>query len=295
MTSFLKAFMLQIITKVVEIQRLIHQERNSGAKIGFVPTMGALHAGHLSLIERSRTENQITVCSIFVNPTQFNDKADFSRYPRTIESDSAILQSSGCQFLFLPDIEEIYPTESSKTIDFTVGTLGDVLEGVHRPGHFNGMATVVKRLFDIVKPDKAYFGNKDFQQFLIVKKLVLDCHIPVEVIPCPTLREADGLAMSSRNALLSAEQRLEATFLYQMLQKAKDLILTQSHKRQDIINIILRDFLANGNFTVDYFDICSVETLQPLEDFANKEIVICVAAYLGKIRLIDNILLNTAE
>ena len=283
--------MLLTTTKVFEVQNFLTLERQNNKSIGFVPTMGALHEGHLSLIRRSRSENDVTVASIFVNPTQFNDSADFDRYPRTVEKDSAMLKEAGCQVLFYPSESEIYPSESYKKVDFNPGILGEVLEGRHRPGHFSGVAAVVKRLFEIVRPDNAYFGQKDFQQFLIIKKLNEHFGFPISVNMCPTLREADGLAMSSRNMLLSPSDRAKAPFLHQMLQKATELILTQNHGREQIISEIMSDFTANGNFTIDYFDICSTESLLPANIPMEKNIIICVAAFLGKIRLIDNILI----
>jgi pantoate--beta-alanine ligase len=284
--------MLQILAKANDVQSVVTTLRRENKKIGFVPTMGALHSGHISLIKSSLLENDFTVCSIFVNPTQFNDKADYGRYPRSIEQDSKMLEAAGCNLIFLPSEEEIYPDESFKTIDFDTGALSDSMEGKYRPGHFKGVATVVKRLFDIVQPDNAYFGQKDYQQYLIIQKLVKDFNIQVKITLCPTLREADGLAMSSRNMLLTEEERLQAPFIYHMLQLAKDMWLQKNAKQDLIINTILSEFKLNGNFQPDYFDICSAESLQPISDLSNKDIVICVAAFLGKVRLIDNLLIK---
>ena len=283
--------MLDLTTKVYDVQNILSVERRNNKSIGFVPTMGALHEGHLSLIRRSRSENDVTVASIFVNPTQFNDSSDYARYPRTIEKDRAMLEEAGCNILFCPPESEIYSSPELKNIDFNPGTVADVLEGAHRPGHFQGVAAVVKRLFDIIQPDNAYFGAKDYQQLLIIKKLVQFYHLPIQVIGCETLREPNGLAMSSRNMLLSPAERSEAAFLYQMLQKAKGLVLSGKTDKQGIIDIIMTDFEQNGNFKLDYFDICSAESLQSASDLSQKDLVMCVAAFLGKVRLIDNIVL----
>ncbi len=283
--------MLDLTTKVYDVQNILSIERRNNKSIGFVPTMGALHEGHLSLIRRSRSENDVTVASIFVNPTQFNDSSDYARYPRTIEKDRAMLEDAGCDILFCPPENEVYPSPDLKNIDFNPGSVADVLEGAHRPGHFQGVAAVVKRLFDIIQPNNAYFGAKDYQQLLIIKKLVQFYHLPIQVIGCETLREPDGLAMSSRNMLLPPDDRDKAAFLYQMLQKAKGLILSEKIDKQGIIDIIMTDFEQNGNFKLDYFDICSAESLQTVTDLRNNDLVICVAAFLGKVRLIDNIII----
>ncbi|MCX6352880.1 MAG: pantoate--beta-alanine ligase [Bacteroidetes bacterium] len=279
--------MLQKATKVYEVQDFISLQKSAGKKIGFVPTMGALHQGHLSLIEKSNTETDVTVCSIFVNPTQFNNAGDFNRYPRNIEEDLEMLSLSGCDFVFFPMPEEMYPDGEFKTINFHAGSLGEVMEGKHRPGHFEGVAAVVKRLFDIVNPDIAFFGLKDFQQVAIIKKMVADFNLSVKIIGCPTIREMDGLAMSSRNKLLNADQRIKAAFIYKILKEAVFEFKTQPAKA--VIQHALADFAANGSFAIDYFDICSAETLLPITNYTPQTpAVICIAAYLGEVRLIDN-------
>src|ERR1700751_2518908 len=211
-----------IICKTIqEIRDFEGKLTNAGKQIGFVPTMGALHKGHISLIEQSKKACDITVCSIFVNPNQFNDKNDLARYPRMPEKDCKMLEENGCDIVFMPSEEEIYPVPDTRVFDF--GMIDKVLDGAHRPGHFNGVAQVVSRLFDIVKPDRAYFGLKDYQQVLIIKKMVEQLHLPVEIVACPILREPDGLAMSSRNTLLSAEERKAASLIPKLMQEAKTL------------------------------------------------------------------------
>lgn len=293
MGIFASYYMLISFDKVADLQQYISEKRQQNKSIGFVPTMGALHKGHISLIQRSREENDITVVSIFVNPTQFNDQGDFNRYPRTIEKDKSLLAAAGCDCLFTPTVEEIYPSESFKKTEFSEGKLGERLEGKYRPGHFKGVATVVKRLFEIVTPDKAYFGQKDYQQCLIIKKLVKDFNIPVKIVMCPILREENGLAMSSRNQLLSAEEMEQAAFLYNLLQAAAIKIKGGNHDAEAIRKWAMTEFSKNRNFEADYFDICSENDLSPLTKLEEgMKVVICTAAFLGKVRLIDNIIIE---
>lgn len=271
---------------IKEISAYLGQQKTLGKSIGFVPTMGALHEGHLELMQRAKKENNLLVVSIFVNPVQFNNADDLKKYPRTLKDDTKKLENVGCDVLFAPEADEMYPEKVTKQYDF--GQLDKVMEGAFRPGHFNGVAIVVKKLFDIVSPDRAYFGEKDFQQLTIIKKLVEMEKIPVEIVPCPIVRETDGLAMSSRNRLLSSEERKIAPFIYKTLQEAK---LRRNHicanpLRQMIINI----FEGNENFRLEYFDIVNDETLQPVNGWNDKVgTMACVAVWLGNIRLIDNI------
>ena len=202
---------MQVIKHIVDLRTILDIKINEGVKIGFVPTMGALHEGHLSLVEKAGRETDFVVVSIFVNPTQFNDKGDLERYPRNLEKDVALLTPTPCKLVFAPEVEEIYPEPDSRQFNF--GTLEEVMEGKFRPGHFNGVAQVVSRLFDVVKPDKAFFGEKDFQQLAIISEMVRRMNIPVEIVPCAIVRESDGLAMSSRNMLLSPEQRKNAVHI----------------------------------------------------------------------------------
>ncbi len=269
-----------------EISEKTEQLRGEGKSIGFVPTMGALHRGHLSLIERANNETDILVVSVFVNPLQFNNTGDLTSYPRDLQADKKILETVGCDIIFVPDEKEMYPKPTTEKYNF--GTLETVMEGTFRPGHFNGVAIVVKRLFDIINPHRAYFGEKDYQQLTIIRKLVETEKIAVEIVSCPTLREDDGLALSSRNANLTTEQRKEASFIFQTLQLAKKRKnhICPAHLRQLIINI----FDANKNFKLEYFEIVDDKTLQPIMAWeSSKGMIAFVAVWLGKVRLIDNI------
>ncbi len=277
---------MKLFSSVKDIQVFINEQKSLGKSIGFVPTMGALHEGHLSLMRKAKAENDLLVVSIFVNPIQFNNQNDLQKYPRNLKNDSQILETIGCDILFAPNEKEMYPEPIEKKYDF--GPLAEVMEGKFRPGHFNGVAIVVKRLFDIVKPTRAYFGEKDYQQLAIIKKLVEIENLAVEIVPCPIVRDNDGLAMSSRNRLLTPEQRKEAPFIYKTLQEAK---LRRQHicanpLRQMIINL----FEGNENFRLEYFDIVDDINLQSINGW-NKKVgtMAFVAAWLGDVRLIDNI------
>jgi pantoate--beta-alanine ligase len=285
--------MLLTLDKVHELQEVIGHERKSGKKTGFVPTMGALHAGHLSLITRSLAENDITVCSIFINPTQFNDREDFRLYPRTFEKDKQLLEQSGCHILFNPTVEEVYPEEKYRYIDFNPGTIAQVLEGRFRPGHFDGMAAVVKRLFEIVQPDNAYFGQKDYQQYLIVRKMTEYYDLPLHLVMCPIYREQNGLAMSSRNERLSPEERQKAGLIYRSLQEAASMLRSGHYTPAQVKDRGISLLSSEGNFQIDYFDICSANDLRPIELWKPGErLIICTAVIVGKVRLIDNILVD---
>jgi pantoate--beta-alanine ligase len=280
---------LLIFTKIAELQAFLRQRKAGNASIGFVPTMGALHKGHVSLVERSKAQTDITVCSIFVNPTQFNDKADLRRYPRMPEKDIEMLLASGCDVLFMPAVEEIYPDPQPFSFDF--GHLNQILEAAHRPGHFNGVAQVVKRLFEIVEPHKAFFGSKDYQQVLIVKALVKQLGLFVEVIACPSIREADGLAMSSRNTLLNADERKTAAFIPLILLEAKELALRKGIPEAKAYVEARTSSLPL--MKPEYYEICDAATLLPLNQTGTGSGAISLfAAYAGRIRLIDNLLLN---
>jgi pantoate--beta-alanine ligase len=250
--------------------------------------MGALHAGHLSLVKRARKENDVTIASVFVNPTQFNDKNDLENYPRSPEQDVALLEESGCDYAFLPGVEEIYPEEDKRVFDF--GYAGSVMEGERRPGHFDGVARVVSKLFDIVNPDRAYFGQKDFQQVVIIRQLVQQLHYNVEIITCPIVRETDGLAMSSRNALLSAEQRACAPHVYQTLKRAAEMATSTSV--EELKAWVTREIDTSPCLKTDYFEIVDSVGLRPVRSWQEEgEKVGCVAVHAGKIRLIDNIVI----
>jgi pantoate--beta-alanine ligase len=261
----------------------------SSVIIGFVPTMGALHEGHLSLVNQAVAETDIVVVSIFVNPTQFNDSGDLEHYPRTLNADLQLLEKTGCQIVFAPKVSEIYPEPDKRKFSF--GALETVMEGKHRPGHFNGVAQVVSKLFEIVKPNKAYFGLKDFQQLAIIKNMVVQLNLPVEIIPCQIVREKSGLAMSSRNELLSAEERKNAAIISETLFKAKELASEKSVK--ELENWIVETINKNKYLNVEYVDIVDDIQLQPVESWNEKVVkVCCVAVFCGKVRLIDNIVFN---
>jgi pantoate--beta-alanine ligase len=273
-----------------DLDTIIRNQSFGNQKIGFVATMGALHKGHISLIERSKRENDTTVCSIFVNPKQFNDKNDLLNYPKPIEKDIIILEEAGCDALFLPDPEEIYPKDY-KELGIDLGTLETILEGAMRPGHFKGVALVVKRLFECVKPDKAYFGQKDFQQTLVVKQLVKQFNLPIEIIVNDILREDNGLAMSSRNVRLKEEHKLNAGFIYETLLKLKSNALQMS--LPDALNIACDEINKQEGANIEYFEIVDPENLKKLVSVSEnqKAVALIVVNYYG-VRLLDNIIIN---
>jgi pantoate--beta-alanine ligase len=276
---------MKLVSTIQELQTEIQHLAN-GKTVGFVPTMGALHAGHISLVKQAVLENPVVVVSIFVNPTQFNDPADLERYPRTLENDMKLLELTGCSIVFAPNAKEVYPEPDKRKFNF--GKLEEVMEGKHRPGHFNGVAQVVSRLFDMVKPTKAYFGLKDFQQLAIVKNMVKQLQLPVEIVPCAIIREKSGLAMSSRNELLTEEQRKNATLISETLFKAKELKWQKSV--QEITDWVTETINKNPFLDVEYFEIVDDEQLQPVKSWDEKSTKVgCVAVFCGKIRLIDNI------
>ena len=277
---------MKVFNTINETHSWIRAQKDLGLSVGFVPTMGALHEGHLSLIRNSKADNDITVCSIFVNPIQFNNKQDLEKYPSTMEADLKMLVELSCDAVFTPTPEEMYPEEANKTYDF--GMLDKVMEGAFRPGHFNGVAIVVKKLFDITIPDRAYFGEKDFQQLCIIQDLVQQENMDVEIIPCPTLREADGLAMSSRNTRLNPEQRAIAPVIYKTLQTIKEEM-----KDKGVLKIkewVKQKINKNPEMQLEYIDIVNSRTLLPVDRISDQEeLRVCIAAFLGNVRLIDNI------
>ena len=274
-------------SKIVDTQTFLYQQKTNGLKIGFVPTMGALHEGHLELMRRAKQENDILVASIFVNPIQFNNKEDLKKYPRNLNRDAELLKSVGCDVLFAPDTKEMYPEgQISKSYDF--GDIDHVMEGSSRPGHFNGVGVVVSRLFEICIPHNAYFGEKDFQQLAIIKKLVDIENTRVNIVPCAIVREADGLAMSSRNVRLTDHEREIAPFIYQTLKMAKSSKDTLCPKKMKAF--VLENFIDKTEFNVEYFEIADDTNLQPVKQW-NEEVgsLGFIAVKLGKVRLIDNI------
>jgi pantoate--beta-alanine ligase len=277
-----------LIETIIELKDKLKALKETGV-IGFVPTMGALHAGHISLVKQAISETQVVVVSIFVNPTQFNDKSDLEKYPRNLEADLKLLEKTGCQIVFAPKTEEIYPEPDTRKFEF--GDLENVMEGKHRPGHFNGVAQVVSKLFDIVKPDKAYFGLKDFQQLAIIKEMVTQLNLPVEIVPCAIVREESGLAMSSRNELLSAEERKNAAVISESLFQAYELKKQKSVN--ELQNWIADNINKNPCLNVEYVEIVDDRRLQHLKNWDEKGgKVCCVAVFCGKVRLIDNIVFN---
>ncbi len=278
--------MIQIFNHIVDIQLFLKAKRSSGLSVGLVPTMGALHEGHLSLIRRAKKENKIVVASVFVNPVQFNNPADLEKYPRTPEKDVALLDGAGCDAVFMPSVEEMYPAKINDHYDF--GSIEQVMEGACRPGHFNGVAIVVRKLFEIVEPDRAYFGEKDFQQQAIIRKMVKDYNINLEIVPCDIVRENDGLAMSSRNMRLNADERAIAPMIYKVLRETVAKVDTMSPAEMKAF--ALKRYSEIKQFDVEYVEIADETTLQSVKEWNDSEHArIFVALQLGPVRLIDNL------
>lgn len=278
---------METITNSEELRRALGNRDRSG--IGFVPTMGALHAGHRSLVERARRECATVVVSVFVNPTQFNDKTDLKNYPRTPEADLRLLEEVGADYVFMPSVEEVYPEPDTRTFDF--GMIDKVMEGATRPGHFNGVAQVVSRLFDLVKPAKAYFGEKDFQQIAVIREMVRQLRIPVEIIPCPIVRGEDGLALSSRNTLLDTAHRTAAPYIYKVLKAAVE----KSHQTtpDQLAAWVTAQVESNPLLKVIYFQVVDAATMQQVRTWEESPAIQgCIAVQAGDIRLIDNIKLR---
>lgn len=282
-----------LFKKVKDYKKYINSQKQLGKSVGFAPTMGALHSGHASLIEKSKTQCDITVCSIFVNPTQFNDPKDLEKYPRTEVADIQLLTAAGCDVLFMPDVKEVYPPGVNLSNTFDFGSLTQVMEGAFRPGHFDGMAQVVKRLLDIVEPHRLYMGQKDFQQFSIVQDMLRQMGGSVQIVMCETIRESDGLAKSSRNTRLTPTLRRQAPFIYNTLVQSKAMM--ETHSPADICAWAFNE-LKMPNFKPEYFEIVDGRTLQPISTFNESDfIVACVATWLGEVRLIDNLIFKAPE
>ena len=281
---------MQILTTAAGLHAYTEQARQAGHRVGLVPTMGALHAGHLQLVQAACAECNEVIASIFVNPTQFNNAEDFRLYPRVPEADAALLAPAGCTALFVPSVAEMYPQPTGLHFDF--GALERVMEGAHRPGHFSGVATVVSKLFHLARPHRAYFGQKDWQQVAIVRQLVADLSFDLEIVAYPTIREADGLAMSSRNRRLDAPARAAAPLLYQVLQTAAAQVRRGVPPAQ--VQAIAEASIAQEPLlTVEYMAVADAQTLQPLTDYgAGRAVVLCLAAHLGGVRLIDNVVVE---
>ncbi len=282
--------MMKVVKKIVDLQNELFVVKKEGKTIGLVPTMGALHEGHASLVRRSVEENDVTVVSVFLNPTQFNDKGDLERYPRDLEADCRLLEACGADYCFAPSVKEMYPTPDTRRFSFPPVT--DVMEGARRPGHFNGVCQVVSRLFYIVKPDRAYFGEKDWQQIAVVKRLVkyIGMEGRLQIVECPIVREKDGLAMSSRNSLLKPGERAVAPRIYQALRESVEY--AQAHSVEETHDKVVADVNAVDGLEVEYFEIVDGNTLLPVKDWGESDYVVgCITVYCGKtpIRLIDHI------
>ena len=277
---------MEVFNFIVDIQRFVEEKHKLGLKVGFVPTMGALHEGHLSLINRAKNDNDIVVSSVFVNPIQFNNPTDLEKYPRTPELDIEKLKNAGCDAVFMPSVEEMYPEKVEDHYDF--GELERVMEGACRPGHFNGVAIVVRKLFEIVNPDKAYFGEKDFQQLAIIKKMVCNLNMGLEIVPCPIIRENDGLAMSSRNVRLNEEERAIAPKIFATLNDA--VSKKDSMSPAEMREYALAKYAEIKEFDVEYVEITDEINLQSINNWNECEHArIFVALQLGPVRLIDNV------
>lgn len=277
---------MEVITKIADLQRKIAEIRAKDGTVGLVPTMGALHNGHLELVKRCVAENSICVVSVFVNPTQFNDKNDLLHYPRTLDADCRLLESAGCAIAFAPEVEEMYPVEDTRV--FNLGTVAEVMEGKYRPGHFNGVAQIVSKLFDAVQPDRAYFGEKDFQQIAVIRSMVKLLNFPVEIVACPIVREDDGMALSSRNLRLTPEQRKNAVSISQTLFKSRTF--AEQHSVAETIDYVVSTLNSVPDLEVEYFEIVDGNTLLPVNDWSDSDYIVgCITVYCGEVRLIDNI------
>lgn len=280
---------MQQISKIKSLREQLATVRHSGKKIALVPTMGNLHEGHLSLVKQVRERADYIVVSLFVNPTQFVKGEDFDSYPRTLESDLALLNGLNVDLVFMPEMKEIYPDGNEISVEVTVPELDSIYCGKFRPGHFNGVATIVTKLFNIIQPDVAIFGEKDFQQLLVIRSLVNSLNLPIEIIGLATVREKDGLAMSSRNKYLTEDERQQAPALYKCLSKVATTIKNGDQNYEKLEKEAISS-LEEAGFKPEYFSICDIKTLKmPI----NQELVIIAAAWLGKARLIDNVALHT--
>ncbi len=280
-----------IFKQIKPLQKYLQSADNKGKAIGFVPTMGALHQGHLSLIKRSKKECKLTICSIFVNPTQFNDKTDFDKYPNTIAMDIEMLNDAKCDILFLPSVKEMYPDGFIDSTKINFGFIAETLEGEHRPGHFSGMAQVVEKLLKIVKPDKLYMGQKDFQQQLIVQQLIKKRKLRTQLVTVETMREKNGLAMSSRNVRLDIASRRLAVEIAKTLKGIKSKIKNQKSKIEALEEEGRNKLRSFKEIELEYFEIRNAETLKPVSSKKEKSVAL-IAAKIGGVRLIDNMLLN---
>ncbi len=279
---------MKVINTIQALRQDLAAARAEGKTIGLVPTMGALHEGHASLVRRSVKENDVTVVSIFLNPTQFNDKSDLERYPRTLEADCALLEQCGATIAFAPSVEEVYPEPDTR--QFSYPPTDSVMEGAHRPGHFNGVCQVVSKLFSFVEPDRAYFGEKDFQQIVVIRRMVDDLGFKLQIVPCPVVRERSGLAMSSRNTLLTPEERLTAARIYSILEESKDYAV--DHEVEEVRERVVRRINEVPGLEVEYYSIVDGNTLADVHSWDDSQSIVgCITVYCGPkpIRLIDHI------
>ena len=275
-----------VVETIDKLHAFLAAARSEGKSIGLVPTMGALHEGHASLVERCVKENDVTVVSVFVNPTQFNDKGDLERYPRTLDADCALLSALGTDCVFAPSVEEVYPEPDTRVFDFT--PLDKVMEGVYRPGHFNGVAQIVSKLFMYVEPTRAYFGEKDFQQLAIIREMVRQLGMPVQIVGCPIVREADGLALSSRNTLLTPEQRSTALAISKAL--FESVKYAASHSLIETKQMVEQAIADTEGLELEYYEVVDGNTLQTVTTWEETDYIVgCITVYCGKVRLIDNI------
>lgn len=283
---------MRVVKTISELKSLISGYKQENKTVGLVPTMGALHAGHKSLVDRARKENDIVVVSVFVNPTQFNNKQDLVTYPRTEERDCALLEAAGCDVVFMPAVEEVYPEPDNRQFD--LGAVAEVMEGAHRPGHFNGVAQIVSKLFGFVEPDRAYFGEKDFQQIAVIRKMVQLEGFKLQIVACPIKREDDGLALSSRNVRLTAEQRQLAPNIYRVLKESCNF--AKSHTVAETEKFVVDSLNALPQMEVEYYSIVDALTMQPVSDWADADSITgCITVYCGEVRLLDNIAYKKAE
>ncbi len=282
---------MKIIHKIDELKSEIETYRSDKKNIGFVPTMGALHEGHISLVQRCVQENDICIISIFVNPTQFNNSEDLAKYPRDLKQDSEMLEKAGCNLVFNPDPREIYTeAELSNTFNFDFEGLDQVMEGKFRPGHFNGVVQIVSKLFNLIQPQKAYFGEKDFQQLAIIHLMVTKLKMNTEIVDCQIIREQSGLAMSSRNARLTTEQRKNAAQISKVLFESRNFVLQSSP--EELKNRVITQINNTPDLKVEYFEIVDSESLQPIVNTWKRKAIGCIAVFCGEVRLIDNVRLN---
>lgn len=279
---------MTIIRTVTELEAYVSRVKESGRSIGLVPTMGALHEGHMSLVDRAVGENDVVIVSVFVNPTQFNNPVDLANYPRTEEEDAALLAKAGVSVAFMPAVGEMYPDGARREKEYSLGTAAEVMEGRFRPGHFQGVAQIVNRLFELCRPTRAYFGEKDFQQIAVIRNMVESEGLDVEIVPCPIKRAGDGLALSSRNALLTPEQRSIAPEIHKAM--AYGVEYSRNHSVRDTHDAIVKRIDGVPGLRTEYLEIVDGRTLLPVEEWEESPWVMgCVTVYCGEIRLIDNI------